>query len=299
MKIYDLEGNTILDIVMKPHRKNLDLKFNDEYLFVADQTSKSVIVSSVKESLWNYDKSVKIGKTVSSVGTNPFKRSFYQKSSSENEFSYAGSNQGTGNFGKKLSRQRSVNKHKNSILSNNGMNLMNQNSYSGNVEKDPYTGKRYDFTDFDDALPSKDISSHVKIGSQHPASPPTINSFQSQEIISKLTNNHSKVVQLYKNRKSQLWSLQQMWSSGNSLKTLKYLYQSSDTSLIKDFWHYTFEKNEGYEFLTIEACAIVLRLIKLLIAKPHTEFQEWAKASYQNLLNHVKPVSLFLNPQFE
>jgi hypothetical protein len=51
MKIYDLEGNTILDIVMKPHRKNLDLKFNDEYLFVADQTSKSVIVSSVKESL--------------------------------------------------------------------------------------------------------------------------------------------------------------------------------------------------------------------------------------------------------
>jgi hypothetical protein len=128
-----------------------------------------------------------------------------------------------------------VNRPKNSILSNNGMNLMGQNSYSGNVEKDPYTGKRYDFKDFDDALPSKDINSPVQVSSHHPASPPTINSFQSHEIISKLTNNHSKVMQLYKNRKSQLWSLQQMWSSGNSMKTLKYLYQSSDTSLIKDF----------------------------------------------------------------
>ena len=172
------------------------------------------------------------------------------------------------------------------------MNLMNQNSYSGNGEKDPYTGKRYDFTDFDEALPSKDISSPPKINSQHPASPPTMNNYQSQEIISKLTNNHSKVMQLFKNRKSQLWSLQQMWTTGNSMKTLKYLYQTSDTSLIKDFWQYTFAKNEGYEFLTIEAWAIVLRLIKLLLAKPHIEFQECAKNSYHNMFNHVKPVSL-------
>lgn len=78
MKIYDLEGNKILDIVMKPHRKNLDLKFDDEHIFVADQTSKSVIVSSVDESLLNYDSSVRIGKSVSSHGGNAMKGSFYK-----------------------------------------------------------------------------------------------------------------------------------------------------------------------------------------------------------------------------
>jgi hypothetical protein len=117
MKVYDLEGNTVLDIVMKPHRRNLDLKYNDECLYVADQTSKSVIVSSVKEGLLNYDKSVKISKTVSSIG--PAKNSFYQKSSSKNESSYGGSSQSTANFGRKLSRSRqmSTNRKKNSILS--------------------------------------------------------------------------------------------------------------------------------------------------------------------------------------
>lgn len=78
MKIYDLEANKILDIVMKSHRKNLDLKYDDEHIFIADQTSKSVIISSVDESLLNYDSSVKISKSVSSHGGNSMKGSFYK-----------------------------------------------------------------------------------------------------------------------------------------------------------------------------------------------------------------------------
>jgi hypothetical protein len=39
---------------------------------------------------------------------------------------------------------------------------MSQNSYAGNGDKDPYTGKRYDFNDFDD-VSSKNLGSPTNI----------------------------------------------------------------------------------------------------------------------------------------
>jgi hypothetical protein len=67
---------------MKPHRKLLDLKCGNEFIFVADHTNKSVIVSSVKEDVLNYDSSVQIEKTVSTSGEEGFKQIFFQKSQS-------------------------------------------------------------------------------------------------------------------------------------------------------------------------------------------------------------------------
>jgi len=290
MKVYDLEANKVLDIVMKPHHKNLDLKYNDEYLFIADQTSKSVIVSSVKEDLINYDVDVKISKTVTSGGVNPFKGSFYKKSNSTNENAYGTANQGTAKFGRSK-RKASVSRSRKSILANNGINLMKQNSYNVPKEKDPYTGKRYDFSDFDDVTPKPQVDKYSPFA---PASPPTMTPMETREIVNKITNNHNKVLQLMKHRKSQLWNLQQSWTSGNWLKTLRNLYQLNDTPLVKDFLEYTLAKNESLEFMTLESASIVLRLLKMIIVKPHTEFHEWAKKAYYNLFTHVKPVSLWI-----
>lgn len=173
------------------------------------------------------------------------------------------------------------------------MNLITQNSYSGAPKKDPYTGARYDFTDFEEESPHK-ISSKMAPSAKLPnvaASPPTINAIETRDIITKITQNHNKVLQLFKNRKTQLWNLQQYWTSGNSIKTLKYLQQWGDTSLIKDFLQYTFAKNEGIEFVTMEGAIFALKLIQMLAAKAHTEFQEWAKKAYENMFNHLKPVS--------
>ena len=100
---------------------------------------------------------------------------------------------------------------------------MSQNSYAKGNGKDPYTGKRYDFSDFDD-LSSKPQFNNM-VSQCQPASPPTMSAVETRDIINKITNNHSKVLQLFKHRKSQLWNLQQLWTSGNSLKALKYLYQ--------------------------------------------------------------------------
>lgn len=142
-------------------------------------------------------------------------------------------NQSTGYFGKpKLTRAASSNKSKNSVLVKNGLNLITQKSYNDPSKRDPYTGARYDFTDFDDVdgnSKSKLTSSIANIPTAA-ASPPTINSVEAKDIISKVTNNHSKVLQLLKNRKSQLWNLQQYWTGGSTMKTLKYLYQCNDTS---------------------------------------------------------------------
>lgn len=187
--------------------------------------------------------------------------------------------------------QLKVNK---SILANNGMNLISQpKSYLETKNKDPYTGAKYDFTDFDEDSPA--IKSYAQIHSANlptaSASPPTINSYETRDIINKLTNNHSKVLQLFKARRGKLISLQQLWTSGDSLRTLKYLQQCNDTSLIKDFLEYTFAKNEGLEFVTMEAAAVTLKLVKMLMQKPHTEFQECAKKSYQHMFAHLKPVS--------
>lgn len=224
MKIYDLENNKVLDIVMKSHRKNLDLKYNDSHIMIADQTSKSVIVSSVDESLLNYDVDVKISKSVSHSKGNPFKGSYYKNEGSKSNYEgpYKDSSQGTGHFGKKITRKSSLARNKKSILASNGMNLIRTSSYTKPVEKDPYTNKKYDFSDFDDLTPKPQGS---MASPYQPASPPTINAVESREIISKITNNHSKIMQLMKNRKSKLWNLQQFWTSGNTIKTLKTLLQ--------------------------------------------------------------------------
>ena len=235
MKIYDLEANKVLDIVMKPHRKILDLKCSSEYIYVADHTNKSVIVSSVKEDLLNYDINVQIDKSVASSGSN--KPTFFQKSQSTDQTgSYGyGVNQSSDKFGnKKLSRQHSVNRNKNSILANNGMNLIRNSS---NIAKDPYTGSKYSYNDFNDFEDSPDkfkpSRKSAKLPNPNP-SQPIISPMETQVIIQKMTNSHAKVLKLLKNRKSQLINLQQCWSSGNSVKTLRYLLQSNDAGLTKD-----------------------------------------------------------------
>lgn len=111
MKIYELEENVVLDIVMKPHRKILDLKCGKDYIFIADHTGKSVVVSNVEEGLLNYDPDVKISKTVSDSNDNPFKQPFFKKnhnSEPNSAYGYGETNQSTAKFGRKMSRQRSA-----------------------------------------------------------------------------------------------------------------------------------------------------------------------------------------------
>ena len=102
-------------------------------------------------------------------------------------------------------------KANNSVLVKSGLNLITQKSYNEPYQKDPYTGSRYDFTDFDDidAGSKSKLTSSIANMPTAAASPPTINSVEAKDIINKVTNNHSKVLQLLKNRKSQLWNLQQ------------------------------------------------------------------------------------------
>ena len=242
MKVYNLEANSVLDIVMKPHRKILDLKCGDDHIYVADHTNKSVIVSGVDEGLINYEDDVQISKTVTNEGGNVFKQaSFYKKNSNDGSDGYGGK-QGTAKFGRGSSRQRRDSGMKKSVLATNALNLLRHSS-TKDYNKDPYTGTKYDFNDFNDEPYSSRPPIHKHSPSQvamSAASPPTISSYEVTEIINKLTNNHSKVLQLFKSRKSQLWNLQQHWTSGNTLKALKYLHQAQDSSLTKDFMSYTF-----------------------------------------------------------
>lgn len=231
MKVFDLESNKVLDIVMKPHRKILDLKCGHNNIYVADHTNKSVIVSGVEEKLINYDNDVEISKTVTDTDSNPFKQAFYQKNQSiDPSESYGGggtvTSQSTAQFGRKHSRQRQSSGLKGSVLASSGLNMIKQYSYADNTARDPYTGARYDFTDFDDLSksPSKVIPSMASVDNT-PSSPPTISSYELNEIINKVNNNHMKVMQLFKHRKSQLWSLQQYWTTGNTVKALKFLLQ--------------------------------------------------------------------------
>ena len=124
MKVYDLENNCVLDIVMKPHRKILDLKYGEDSIFVADHTNKSVIVSGVEEKLINYDSDVVVSKTIASNDPSPFKQSFFQKGQNNDPVeSYGGSsqNQSTAHFGRKPSRNG---RSKKSILISSGLNMI-------------------------------------------------------------------------------------------------------------------------------------------------------------------------------
>ncbi len=57
-----------LDVIVKPHRKVLDLKATDSAVYVADHTAKSVIVSCCETSLLNFDPGVKIEPRVEGYG---------------------------------------------------------------------------------------------------------------------------------------------------------------------------------------------------------------------------------------
>ena len=60
VRVLDLERDQVMDIICKPNHKVLDLKITDEAVYVADLKQNSVVVSSIENSVLNFDPSVKI-----------------------------------------------------------------------------------------------------------------------------------------------------------------------------------------------------------------------------------------------